>query len=116
MCGSNCSALQTASSFSIQARHSLQGQAKTSDDIRQSADLGSIKKRFEEGSSAFQVAAEKKGGEQLEMKVAGKAREKFKQIDQEAPKEPVISQSSRQEPSKWAKDVCCFLFSLCILL
>jgi len=80
-----------------------QGQP-SADDVRQSAEMGSIKKRFEEGT-AFQTGGEKKSGEQLEIKVAGKAREKFKQIDQEAPKEPVINQSSaKQEPSKWAKE------------
>lgn len=85
------------------AMYFLQG-AKTADDIRQSADMGSIKKRFEEGT-AFQTTNEKKSDEQLEIKVAGKAREKFKQIDQDAPKEPVISQPARQEQSKWAKEV-----------
>lgn len=41
----------------------------------------------------------------MDSKIAGKARQKFKQIDQEGPKDTQMSASKTLENSKWAKDV-----------
>ncbi|VDM54301.1 unnamed protein product, partial [Angiostrongylus costaricensis] len=61
------------------------------------ADVGSIKDRFDKGE-AF-----KKRGVDVEIKMAGKAREKFMQIDASAATPVLPNQTKKHEPSKWDK-------------
>lgn len=68
-----------------------------------SAEVGSIKNRFEAGE-AFQSRV---GGEKQELdvdiKMAGKAREKFKNIEAQNPQGSAPVPKTRNEPSKWDK-------------
>lgn len=85
------------------------------DEIRQSADMESIRKCFEEGK-AFQKdedgSKEKGLNEDLEIKFAGKARERFKKIDQEAPKNAATEPKSSKDASKWTSEVNQLLVSI----
>lgn len=76
------------------------------EDVRQCAELSSIKQRFEEGTVYKSETPVKKIDEDLEMKVASKARQKFMQIDQDGPKEAsAIQLASSTKDSKWSKEV-----------
>ncbi|KRY37155.1 LIM domain and actin-binding protein 1 [Trichinella spiralis] len=77
-------------------------------DVRQCAELSSIKQRFEQGT-AFQAdqdtAPKVRPDLDLEIKVASKAREKFKKLDEEAP--AVVQQPTAVgvvKESKWTKE------------
>ncbi|KRY85677.1 LIM domain and actin-binding protein 1 [Trichinella pseudospiralis] len=77
-------------------------------DVRQCAELSSIKQRFEQGTAfqADQDAAPKARPDlDLEIKVASKAREKFKKLDEEAP--TIVQQPTAVgvvKESKWTKE------------
>ncbi|XGW27555.1 hypothetical protein V3C99_007841 [Haemonchus contortus] len=65
------------------------------------ADVGSIKDRFDTGE-AFRTAEMDGKNVDVEIKMAGKAREKFMQIDASGAA-PVMPNQGRKEPSKWDK-------------
>uniref|UniRef100_A0A8R1I094 LIM zinc-binding domain-containing protein n=2 Tax=Caenorhabditis japonica TaxID=281687 RepID=A0A8R1I094_CAEJA len=66
------------------------------------ADVGSIKDRFDKGE-AFKSSENKDKQLDVEVKMAEKAREKFRQIDASGA-EPVLPQQKKpSEPSKWDK-------------
>ncbi|VDM44079.1 unnamed protein product [Toxocara canis] len=66
------------------------------------AEMGSIKDRFEKGE-AFKAQEGDKSQLDVEIKMAGKAREKFKQIDAEAPATAMMNQTKEKRVSKWDK-------------
>lgn len=79
------------------------------DDVRQCAEMGSIKQRFEEGAVYKTETPTKKFDEDLEIKVASKARQKFMQIDQDGPKDGNSLQlAGSAKDSKWSKEVMQF--------
>ncbi|WKY07496.1 hypothetical protein Q1695_007172 [Nippostrongylus brasiliensis] len=65
------------------------------------ADVGSIKDRFDKGE-AFKTTGADGRPIDVEIKMAGKAREKFMQIDASGAT-PVLPDQGRKEPSKWDK-------------
>uniref|UniRef100_A0A914ZIM7 LIM zinc-binding domain-containing protein n=1 Tax=Parascaris univalens TaxID=6257 RepID=A0A914ZIM7_PARUN len=65
-------------------------------------ELGSIKDRFETGD-AFKGQETDKSQLDVEIKMAGKAREKFKQIDAEGPSPTMPNQPKEKRISKWDK-------------
>lgn len=67
-----------------------------------SADVGSIKDRFDKGE-AFKSAANDDKQLDVEVKMAGKAREKFRQIDASGATPVLPQQKKAAEPSKWDK-------------
>ncbi|MFH4977656.1 hypothetical protein AB6A40_004365 [Gnathostoma spinigerum] len=64
-------------------------------------ELGSIKDRFEKGE-VFSSATGEKSELDVEIKMAGKAREKFKQIEAEAPQN-IATPEKQKKASKWDK-------------
>ncbi|KJH49280.1 LIM domain protein [Dictyocaulus viviparus] len=66
------------------------------------ADVGSIKDRFDKGE-AFKTHGTDDKGVDVEIKMAGKAREKFMQIDATAAAPVLPNHSRKHEPSKWDK-------------
>ncbi|KAK6752604.1 hypothetical protein RB195_003802 [Necator americanus] len=66
------------------------------------ADVGSIKDRFDKGEAFKSQGADGKGVD-VEIKMAGKAREKFMQIDASGATPVLPNQSKKHEPSKWDK-------------
>ncbi|PIO64176.1 hypothetical protein TELCIR_14204 [Teladorsagia circumcincta] len=66
------------------------------------ADVGSIKDRFDKGE-AFKSAEMDGKNVDVEIKMAGKAREKFMQIDASGAAPVMPNQGRKAEPSKWDK-------------
>ncbi|KAK5965270.1 LIM domain protein variant [Trichostrongylus colubriformis] len=66
------------------------------------ADVGSIKDRFDKGE-AFKSAEVDGKNVDVEIKMAGKAREKFMQIDASGAAPVMPNQGRKAEPSKWDK-------------
>ncbi|CAI4228399.1 unnamed protein product [Auanema sp. JU1783] len=66
------------------------------------ADVGSIKDRFDHGE-AFKAQDQADKQLDVEFKMAGKAREKFKQIDASGATPVMPGQNKKAEPSKWDK-------------
>ncbi|KAJ1372134.1 hypothetical protein KIN20_034211 [Parelaphostrongylus tenuis] len=66
------------------------------------ADVGSIKDRFDKGEAFKSHEVDEKGVD-VEIKMAGKAREKFMQIDASGATPLLPNQTKKHEPSKWDK-------------
>uniref|UniRef100_A0A0K0D669 DUF2040 domain-containing protein n=1 Tax=Angiostrongylus cantonensis TaxID=6313 RepID=A0A0K0D669_ANGCA len=66
------------------------------------ADVGLIKDRFDKGE-AFKGHEVDERGVDVEIKMAGKAREKFMQIDASGAAPVLPNQTKKHEPSKWDK-------------
>ncbi|KAE9419115.1 hypothetical protein Angca_002267 [Angiostrongylus cantonensis] len=66
------------------------------------ADVGLIKDRFDKGE-AFKSHEVDERGVDVEIKMAGKAREKFMQIDASGAAPVLPNQTKKHEPSKWDK-------------
>uniref|UniRef100_A0A5S6R158 LIM zinc-binding domain-containing protein n=1 Tax=Trichuris muris TaxID=70415 RepID=A0A5S6R158_TRIMR len=76
-------------------------------DVRQCAELNTIKERFEQGRAFADEEASKRSSAvepDVEIKVAPKAREKFKQLAMESPVAPLPAPAASKE-SKWSKQV-----------
>ncbi|CDW60274.1 hypothetical protein TTRE_0000863901 [Trichuris trichiura] len=76
-------------------------------DVRQCAELNSIKQRFERGSAFADEEASKRSSAveaDVEIKVAPKAREKFQQLAKQSPLAPQPHSAVSKE-SKWSKQV-----------
>uniref|UniRef100_A0A914UXV2 Uncharacterized protein n=1 Tax=Plectus sambesii TaxID=2011161 RepID=A0A914UXV2_9BILA len=76
-------------------------------DVRSNAEVGSIKERFEQGT-AFKSdePVKRRPEDEIEIKVAGKARQKFKEIDADGtmPIRPTMQSKPDAHISKWGKD------------
>ncbi|GMR47635.1 hypothetical protein PMAYCL1PPCAC_17830, partial [Pristionchus mayeri] len=66
------------------------------------AGVGDVKAAFDSGE-AFKGGAGEKGGLDVDIKIAGKAREKFQQIDAAGAAPVMPGQNKKTEPSKWDK-------------
>ncbi|GMT23583.1 hypothetical protein PFISCL1PPCAC_14880, partial [Pristionchus fissidentatus] len=66
------------------------------------AGVGDVKAAFDSGE-AFKGGAGEKGGLDVDVKMAGKAREKFQQIDAAGAAPVMPGQNKKTEPSKWDK-------------